>query len=64
MSDNRGAEVAVETGAISLAAADWCAEVNRIGAGIWWGETAGPPQQLVSTAPHVLFPSSPSVVRV
>jgi hypothetical protein len=34
MSDNRGPEVAVETGAIALAAGDWCAEVNSIGAAI------------------------------
>ena len=48
MSDNRRSGVAVETGAISLAAGDWCGVVNSIGAGIWWGRAAGLPQQLVA----------------
>lgn len=47
MSDNRGPGVAVETGAISLAAGDWCVEVNSIGADFWWGAAAGLPEQLV-----------------
>jgi len=50
MSDNRGPGVAVETGAISLAAGDWCGVVNSIGAGIWWGTAAGSPKQLAARA--------------
>jgi len=50
MSDNRGPGVEVETGAISLAAGDWCGVVNSIGAGIWWGTAAGRPKQLAARA--------------
>jgi hypothetical protein len=46
MSDNRGPEVAVETGAIAFAAGDWCDAVNSIGAAIQWGAAAGRSKQL------------------
>lgn len=46
MRDNRGPVAAVETGAISLAAGDWCGAVNNIGVLCEWGPAAGLDRQL------------------